>query len=535
MKKYVLAMLASAMVCAPVAGQTFSEDRIKADMRFLAHDLLEGRNTGTRGYDLAAEYVASRYLALGLTPPVSGSYFQQVPFVLSSIKASPDSFISFGGKTWRNGEEVVLSGTSVYPDQSEDHEVVFVGYGFDAPQYGFKDYAGLDVRGKIVAFLTSLPGGAPSDVVAELGDKRTELAQSKGAIGAIGISTPQTLKQLPWEQWKQYGAVPRLRWLHADGTPNVVAPGLRVGGSLGPKAAEELFAGSAKTIDKIYAQIEDPKARPKGFAIPGKLHFERHSAVDKMSSPNVVGLIPGSDPKLADEVVLFMAHLDHDGIVKPVNGDSIMNGAMDNASGVATMLEAAQAFLDAPARPRRSIMFAAVTAEEDGLLGSEYLAKHPVTNGKKVVAVVNLDMPILTYDFKDLIAFGAEHSTMGPAVERALQTAGVALSPDPMPEEGLFTRSDHYNFVKEGIPSIFLATGWAGPGKAAFDTFFANNYHQVSDEVDLPIDWKAAARFARINYEIGRELANADSAPLWYEGSYFGDKFAKGATKAKRP
>jgi len=534
MKKYVLAMLASAILCTPVAGQTFSEERIKADMRFLSHDLMEGRDTGTRGYDLAAEYVATRYLALGLTPPVSGSYFQQVPFVLASIKASPESYISFGGKTWKNGEDIVLTGTSVYPDQSEEHEVVFVGYGFDAPQYGFDDYAGLDVRNKVVAFVTSLPGGAPSDVVAELGDKRTEVAQAKGAIGALAIAAPQTLKQLPWEQWKQYAAVPRLRWLRADGTPNVVAPSLRVGGSLGPKASEALFANTAMPVDKLFAQIADPKARPKGFAIPGKLRFERHSDVARMTSPNVVGLLPGSDPKVADEVILFMAHLDHDGIVKPVNGDSIMNGAMDNASGVATMMEAARAFTDASSRPRRSIMFAAVTAEEDGLLGSEYLAKHPVVNGKKIVAVVNLDMPILTYDFKDLIAFGAEHSTMGPAVERALQTAGVALSPDPMPEEGLFTRSDHYNFVKEGIPSVFLATGWAGPGKAAFESFLANHYHKVSDQVDLPIDWKAAARFARINYEIGKELANADAAPQWYEGSYFGDKFAKSATKAKR-
>lgn len=534
MKKLIVTMLASAIICAPVAGQTFSEHRIRADMRFLAHDLLEGRNTGTRGYDVAAEYVASRFMALGLAAPVSGSYFQNVPFVLASIKSAPTSSIGWAGNVFRNGEDVVLSGTSIYPNQSEQHEVVFVGYGFDAPQYGFDDYAGLDVRGKVVAFLSSLPEGPPSDVVADLADKRAEIAEAKGAVGALAIATPQTLKQIPWEQLRDYAGVPRLRWIRPDGSPNVVAPTLRVGGFLGPKATNALFAGTALPADKLFAQIADPKAKPRGFVIPGKMQFERHSDVAKTKSANVVGLLPGSDPELADEVILFTAHLDHDGVVKPVNGDSIMNGAMDNASGVATMLEAARAFAEASARPRRSIMFAALTAEEDGLLGAEYLAKHPVAEGKKVVGVVNLDMPILTYDFQDLIAFGAEHSTMGPAVERAVGAVNVALSPDPVPQEGLFTRSDHYMFVKEGIPAVFLATGWKGPGKAAFDDFLANHYHKVSDQADLPINWKAAARFARINYEIGRELANADQAPQWYSGSYFGEKFAKTQAKAKR-
>lgn len=531
MKKLIVTILASAMACAPVAAQTFSEQRIRADMKFLANDLLEGRDTGTRGYDIAAEYVASRFAALGLAAPVSGSYFQQVPFVLASIKSTPASSIGLGGKTFRNGEDIVLSGTSIYPDQSEQHDVVFVGYGFDAPQFGFNDYAGMDVRGKVVAFLSSLPEGPPSDVVADLADKRAEVAEAKGAVGALAIATPATLKQIPWEQLKNYAGVPRLRWLRPDGTPNVVAPTLRVGGFLGPKATEALFAGTPLPADKMFAQIADPKAKPKGFVIPGKMRFERHSDVAKTTSANVVGLLPGSDPKLADEIILFTAHLDHDGVVKPVNGDSIMNGAMDNASGVATMLEAARAFAEGPARPRRSIMFAALTAEEDGLLGAEYLAKHPVAQGKKVVGVVNLDMPILTYDFQDLIAFGAEHSTMGPAVKRAVAAVNVALSPDPVPQEGLFTRSDHYMFVKEGIPAVFLATGWKGPGKAAFEDFLAKHYHQVSDQTDLPIDWKAAARFARINYEIGLELANADQAPQWYAGSYFGDKF--GGTQAK--
>lgn len=525
-------LLASAAGAQPVQAQEFSAERIRADVTYLADDLLEGRNTGTRGHDLAAKFVSSRYAALGLQPANNGSYLQNVPFVIATPKADAANSITIGGKTFTNGTDIVLSGTSIYPDQSETFEVVFAGYGFEDGRYGFHDYADLDVRGKVVAVLSSLPEGAPSDVIADLADKRAEVAEAKGALGLLVIATPHTLKQMSWNRLKAYSSVPRLRWLRPDGTPNVVAPKLKVGGFLGPAASEALLAGTPLPADKLYASIVDKKARPKGFAIPGKFRFERHSAVERLDSSNVVGLLPGSDPKLADEVILFMAHLDHDGIVAPVDGDSIMNGAMDNASGVATMLEAARAFGEGGNRPRRSVMFAAVTAEEDGLLGSEYLAKHPVLKDKKVVAVVNLDMPILTYDFQDLIAFGAEHSTMGPAVERAVSKAGIRLSPDPMPQEGIFTRSDHYMFVKEGVPSVLLATGWAGPGKAATEDFLAKHYHQVSDEADLPIDWKAAAKFARINYEIGRELADAPEAPRWYQGSYFGDKFAAKQPKA---
>lgn len=528
-------LLGSAVSAQPVQTPEFSPDRIRADVTYLADDLLEGRNAGTRGYDLAAKFVASRFAALGLQPGNNGSYLQNVPFVIATPKPAAANAITIGDKTFVNGTDIVLSGTSVYPDQSETFEVVFAGYGFEDDRYGFHDYAGLNVRGKVVAVLSSLPEGAPSDVVADLADKRAEVAEAKGALGMLVIATPETLKQFSWDRLKAYGSVPRLRWLREDGTPNVVAPKLKVGGFLGPAASEALLEGTKFPADKLYASIVDKKARPKGFKIPGQFRFERHSAVERLNSSNVVGLLPGSDPKLAEEVILFMAHLDHDGIVTPVDGDSIMNGAMDNASGVATMLEAARAFGEGGSRSKRSVMFAAVTAEEDGLLGSEYLAKHPVLKDKKVVAVVNLDMPILTYDFQDLIAFGAEHSTMGPAVERAVNKVGIKLSPDPMPQEGIFTRSDHYMFVKEGIPSVFLATGWAGPGKAATEDFLAKHYHQVSDEADLPIDWKAAAKFARINYEIGRELADAPDAPRWYQGSYFGDKFAAKQPKAAMP
>ncbi|WP_052508061.1 M20/M25/M40 family metallo-hydrolase [Sphingomonas hengshuiensis] len=250
--------------------------------------------------------------------------------------------------------------------------------------------------------------------------------------------------------------------------------------------------------------------------------------------PNVIGILPGSDPVLKDEYVVLSAHLDHIGMDnKP--GDKVFNGAMDNAAGVATMLEAARTFVASGTRPKRSILFVALTAEELGLVGSEYLAKHPVVGKGRVVADVNLDMPILLYDFQDVVAFGAERSTLGPMVERAAASMGVALSPDPMPQEQLFVRSDHYSFVKAGVPSVFLVTGFKNGGEKAFRGFLKTHYHSVSDQIDLPFDWNAGAKFAQINYLIAREIADAAEAPRWYEGDTYGDRYAKNAAKAPKP
>jgi len=251
--------------------------------------------------------------------------------------------------------------------------------------------------------------------------------------------------------------------------------------------------------------------------------------------PNVIGILPGSDPVLKDEYVVLSAHLDHIGVDPRPGRDKIYNGAMDNAAGVATMLEAARAFTSSGKPPRRSILFVALAAEEEGLLGSAFLARNPVIGSGRVVADVNLDMPILLYDFQDVVAFGAEHSTLGPIVAAAGAKMGVTLSPDPMPEENLFVRSDHYSFVKAGVPSVFLVTGFKNGGEKAFRAFLRTHYHQVSDDVSLPFDWEAGAKFAKLNYLIAREIADGDTAPQWYDRDPFGERFAPKAPKAPRP
>ena len=520
----------TALLLAGSAGaQTFSPERVRADVAFLADDLLEGRGTGTRGYDLAARYVAARYEALGLKPGGKNSWYQDIAFATASADPARKSAVTINGVRMVTGEHVVIGPTVSAEAIDQAAPAVFVGYGLEDKSLGLDDYARLDVKGKVVVYLSGTPDGLPSDVAATLNDKKSEVARLKGAVGAISIATPRVLEASPWDKILHNSGLSRMRWVHPDGRVQDPNAALRLSALIDPTAAETLFKGSPLE-GKLAALFADKKARPKGFALPNPIRVERFSKIDRVRSANVIGILEGSDPALKTEVVMLSAHLDHLGIL-PTGADRIANGAMDNASGVATMLEAARAFIETGKRPKRSIAFVALTGEEKGLFGSEYLAKYPLP-GRKLVANVNLDMPILTYDFTDVVAFGAEHSTVGEAVGRAAGQMGLKLSPDPIPEQNIFVRSDHYSFVKEGVPSVFLATGFANGGKKAQTDFDDEHYHMASDDMTLPIDWAAAAKFARLNYLIAAQLADASQAPRWYAGDYFGDKFAPGAPKA---
>lgn len=536
--KFVAAALAAisfsavAFAQAPAAPE-FTPEAFRAHVAFLADDLLEGRESGEPGYDVAARYVATRFEALGLKPAASGGWYQQVPFVQYRLAEAP-ARLTIGGQDFENGKHVYIGASPREASQSIEAPVVFVGYGLDQPGQGFDDYAGLDVRGKVVAVLSGFPQGTSSELGAHLGAQKARMAQDRGAIGMVTIRSRADMERRPWESMVRSVGQPSLAWVGADGQAHSSAPGIRFSATLDTPAAEALFADARRPLERVLDEAARQGGKPRGFPLKPGVRLERQSVTGKLSSPNVVAMLPGSDPALANEYVLLMAHLDHEGVDEAREGeDKIYNGAMDNATGIATMLEVARAMAESGTRPRRPILFAAVTAEEKGLLGSQYLAKHPVVDGK-VVGVVNLDMPVLLYDFQDVIAFGAEHSTLGPIVERAGARMDVALSPDPLPQEGLFTRSDHYRFVQEGVPSVFLMTGFANGGDKQFTDFLSANYHKVSDDLKLPIDWRAGAKFARINYLIAREIADAEQAPLWYEKDFFGDAFAAGQPKAAR-
>jgi len=529
--------LAAASVCAAAVAQPaqpeFRPETFKAHVEFLADDLLEGRDTGTRGYDIAARYVATRFEALGLKPGANGSWYQQVPFAIANLSGEAPR-VTIGGQTFTHGRQVLVAPTTIEASQNVAAPVVFVGYGLDSPANGFDDYRGLDVKGKIVAVLTGAPVGTQSEMGAHLNAEKARMAEKRGAIGMVSIPTRQDLERRSWARRVEMSKGPSMSWIGADGQPFSRAPGIRVGATLDLPAAEALFAGSRRTLAAVLDEAARQSGKPRGFALKPRLGIQRQSEIKRITSPNVLAVLPGSDPKLAGEYILLMAHLDHDGVDPALQGDKIYNGAMDNATGTATLLEVARAMAQSGTRPKRSILFAAVTAEEDGLLGSEYLARNPVVGSGKVVGVVNLDMPVLLYDFQDVIAFGSDHSTLGPIVSRAVAQANVKLSPDPLPQEGLFTRSDHYRFVQAGVPSVFLMTGFGGEGATRFRDFLSTHYHKPSDETDLPFDWNAAAKFARINYLIAREIADAAQAPRWYADSFFGKAVGGDRPRATR-
>lgn len=530
------AALATLLACTAFSSsanaQTFSPERIRADVAFLSDDLLEGRATGSRGYDIAARYVSTQFEAIGLKPAGSNGWYQSIPFVSAAADPAKPGALTLNGVRFVNGDHVVVGPTVVAATIDQSAPVVFVGYGLEDKRYGLDNYRGLDVRGKIVVQLWGTPDGLPSDVAATLGDKKGELAVSKGAAGIITIATPTILGIFPWEKILANSALPRMRWVHPDGHVEDPTAPLKLSAFIDPTAAEKLFEGTP-LAGKLQAVFTDKKARPKGFALRKPVRVERYSVIERTSSPNVVGVLPGADPALGREFVMLSAHLDHIGIQPGGGADRIANGAMDNAAGIATMLEAARAFREGGKPPKRSIMFVALTGEEKGLYGSEYLAKYPLPAGKPV-ANVNLDMPILTYDFTDVVALGAEHSTVGASVARGAAQMGVKLSPDPEPEQNNFVRSDHYSFVKEGVPAISLETGWANGGQAAVKAFLDSHYHDVSDDMSQKIDWNAAAKFAKLNYLIAGDLADGKDEPRWYAGDFFGDKFAAGQARAPK-
>ena len=531
------ALSSSAMLAAQRAPSAdFSPDAFRAHVTFLADDLLEGREAGSRGYDVAARYVASQFAALGLRPGNGDSWYQPVQFV--RVPVDPRARIQVGGRRLTQGRDVVFRPGPGSQQLRLDAPLVFAGYGLDMPARGFDDYAGLDVRGRIVVVLSGTPTGTPSDIAAHLNADKRRMAAARGAVGMIVLRTRADATRVAWSRLTE-ATRPTTTWIGADGQP-FSTDTLSFSATIDAAAAEALFAGAQRSAAQVLDEAAQEGVRPRGFALARNARVSRAGVAEtRFTSSNVVGLIPGSDRSLADQPMLLMAHLDGLGIraSRPddaANADRIRNGAMDNATGIATLIEVARQFMREGSRPRRPILLAAVTAEEIGLLGAQYLANNPIGSGR-VSAVVNLDMPILTYNFSDVIAFGAEHSTLGPIVRRAAARMDVALSPDPLPQENLFTRSDHYRFVQRGVPSVFLMTGFAGEGRERFTGFLRDTYHGPRDDLSLPFDWNAGARFAQLNYLIAREIADSAEPPRWYSDSFFGDVFAGDQQRARRP
>lgn len=510
--------------------------RMRSDVEFLSADALAGRQTGSAGYQQAADYVAARFKTLGLQSITGDNYFQPVPFRQASWAGERATLVLHGRDgdiKLKLGEDFIAGPPTTAEHTAVSGELVFVGYGIEAPEFGLDDYAGLDLNGKIAVILDGRPPQLPNEVGAHYSSGRTkrETAAAHGAAGYITLNTPAREARRPFARSADHLGDPGFDWLRADGIPGNAVAGMHPGAVLDMPAAKTLFADAPKSLDAIFAELEKGE-NPKGFALPVRASLASHASHKPILSPNVVGLLPGSDPELKHEYVVFSAHLDHIGVSDAAHGeegghDKINNGAQDNAAGIAVMLEVARLFTESGKAPRRSMLFVAVTAEEEGLLGSDYFAQHPPVAGKAMVANINLDMPMLLYPFQDVIAFGAEHSSLGKTAAHAAEKTGLKLSPDPMPEQVIFVRSDHYSFVRQGVPSIYLITGRDAVdskinGTEAQVEFLKSRYHRPSDEADDQISYVAAKQFADVNFAIAKEVADAEKKPRWIEGDFFG-------------
>lgn len=510
-----------------------SAQNIRAHVEFLADDLLEGRYTGKRGYDIAARYVATQYKLLGLEPAGDdGRYLQDVSF-RRAVPVDGSASLAINGKSRALDipADLAISGSFYKQEQSVAADLVFVGNGVSAPEFGYDDYAGVDVDGDIVVMMRY--GSAPALPDSERAhfsatSVRLQTAVEKGAKGVIFLYRPEFRERVSWDYIS--GSISRgdLNWVNPDGTVPEAYPELNLVARASYDLAGELLA-TGGDMEDLLARLDE--GTPVSFEMPARLEATSVTEWEEFSSPNVAAVLPGSDPEKRDEYVLFSGHLDAVGMVTDEDAkDQVRNGAYDNATGIGIMLEVARVFARMEERPDRSILFLAVTGEEQGLLGSEYWAANPTVPIDKVSANVNLDMPVLTFPLADVIAYGAEHSEMEQIVREQSATQNLELSPDPWPEQRIFTRSDQYSFVKAGVPAVFLVPGWTSldpdiDGEKKMREFEDKHYHKPSDDLERAFDKDSAQRFAAANFLIGLEVANRDRMVAWFKDDYFGERY----------
>ena len=515
-----------------------SGDRIKQHMTVLAGDELEGRGLGSAGYEGALRYVETTLTSQGLAPAGEGGGFRQrVPLRNSVVvqKASSMSVTSSSGKrTLAYGKDYLLSADPLREEVTvADAPVVFAGYGVSAPGHGYDDYAsGIDLTGKVVAYLSGAPAKLPSNERAYYSSGAVKEAEAikRGAIGTISFTSPDD-PRFRWDVSVATSTQGSYAWVDAQGKPNRGDPALRGAASLNHSGVEALFAGSSKPAAEVFAAAA--KNEPQAFDLATRVSLTTRSTHKDVDSANVIARLEGSDPALKNEHVVYIAHVDHFGRGVAMKGDDIYNGAHDNASGVAIVLELARAFATLPAKPRRSIAFLFVTAEERGLLGSDYFARNPTVPAGGIVADLTLDMPFLFHPLLDIVPYGAQHSSLVTPVTRAAKHLGIAIGEDPIPEQVLFIRSDHYSFVRQGVPSLFIKSGFmtgdTRDGSAINAGYRRDVYHKPNDDMSQAFDFEAGAAHARVNFLTGWLVAQESARPTWNDGDFFGGLFGKPA------
>jgi Zn-dependent M28 family amino/carboxypeptidase len=517
----------------PPAAQTalrnVNPENIRQHVRFLSHDLLEGRGTGTRGGDIAAEYIATQFALDGLKPMGdNGSYMQKVPLVGVTTLPESSSFVLQPAK----GEPMKLTYKDEYVAYNQnltakvaiDAPIVFVGYGIEAPEYKWNDYKDVDVRGKVLLMLVNEP---PSNDENFFKGKaltyygrwtyKYEEAARKGAIGVILIHKTD-MASYGWEVVRNSNSGEK-SFLRAD------HPQLDAASWIQLDVARALAKTSGMDLDQMLKSAQSRDFRP--VEMNAKLKATLVSKIRPMQSNNVIAMLPGSDPKLSSEAVIFTAHYDHLGIRPDQPGDNIYNGAADNATGCGILLEMARAIASAPQHPKRSMIFASVTAEEQGLLGSEYLGKHPPIPAGKIVLNLNYDdLPPIGVP-EEIEVVGAERTTFYPTVQATAKAFGVEIKPDSRPEAGHYYRSDHFSMARVGVPAFSVNEGVKFEGHPAAwgvqqaEDYTAHRYHQPSDEYKPEMIFTGDAKMAQLGVALGWKAANASAIPTWRSGDEF--------------
>jgi Peptidase family M28 len=525
-----------------IATKAIRPEELRAHIRFLADSLLQGRAPGTPGYDIAARYVATELEGMGLHPEGSGGWFQPVPLEKAVTDAAASSLVlTVDGKEQKliDAKDYALSTWFASPAGKDETKtesdvsapVVFVGFGVTAPDQHYDDYAGVDVRGKIVAKIYGAPSSFPSTERAYYSDGivKAKNAVAHGAVGVLDIMLADDWKRYPWDWLVPQIQVGEMHWLDQNNVPHDFFPELRGVALLSQQGAESLFAGAPKTLAQVFDTARAGKAQ--AFALPVSAHIHTAAAQSVIQSSNIIAELKGSDPALRDQYVVYTAHVDHLGICPAVDGDNVCHGALDNASGTSAVLEIARAYAGLASPPRRSVLFVFVTGEEMGLLGSDYFAHFPTVPLKSIVANVNIDgTPGSYFPMKDVVALGAEHSTLGQEVASAAKVMGYDLSPDPMPEEVGFIRSDQYSFVLRGVPAVDIEDGVKStdPKINGFDVikkWLVTRYHTPLDNIDQPIDFDSMAKGTVMDFLVGYQVAQHTGVPEWNKGDFFGTTF----------
>lgn len=511
-------------------------NRIKAHVAYLSDDKLKGRLPGREGYQMAVDYAINQYKEMGLKPAgEKGTYTQKVMLRKAKLVKETAKFTL----TLPNGEKKELSlgnDLSIYPHpelKSVDFKapLVFVGSGFDAPQINIEDYKGLDVKGKIVVVLRRTPENLPANVKLHLGYPATlqAFAAQNGAIGVLVCNYTNSVVQ-----FKAAANSMVSNGISASVTAkgkrtssaSVLGGKIKVAGGISVAALQDLMRAENNMLDSTWQQLEKGKYVSKSLKSMISGHYE--STYQDIESYNVVAKLEGTNRKLKKEYVIHSAHLDHLGVGRPINGDSIYNGAHDNASGVACALEIARSYATLPTadKPKRSLLFLLVTAEEMGLLGSGYFATYPTVKKKRIVADINTDMPTLLAPLESVAPLGAEHSSLQKVVETAASIAKLEVEPDPDPSEGRFVRSDQYNFVKAGIPALHIKYGYrfSNPSLNLAEKvkkWREAHYHKPSDEITNGFVWAAGKTYARVNFLVSYLIAQTPEKPTWNKGDFF--------------